>query len=341
LLVVGAAVVGRRILFRALFSVGYRLYVSPIGYRFAHLPLIMKKKKKPGHSIFGNQHVFEDHSLSVVPVSILDDNYCYLLIDKSTSFVVAIDPSDPFVVLDAVNSLKAQNSSIRLTHVLTTHRHFDHAGGNRILKEKIPQLEVIGGAGDDVLAATKHVVTGDRLLVGQLEVSVRQVPCHTKGHVLYLCGNLLFTGDTLFTGGCGKFFEGDAAQMFDNLIYQIGSLPSHTLIFPGHEYTVSNLEFAVFIDPDNVWCRNKLAWAQAQRSKGFGTIPSTLAEEKSYNPFLRVESETVRCRVFQLSPRKDRFPKSSIQQQPIHIAVLAELRRLKDDGIHIQTNPKK
>eukprot|EP00918_Siedleckia_nematoides_P047006 GHVU01102993.1.p3 GENE.GHVU01102993.1~~GHVU01102993.1.p3 ORF type:complete len:160 (-),score=33.05 GHVU01102993.1:788-1267(-) len=139
-----------------------------------------------------------------------------------------------------------------------------------------------------------------------LKLMAIHVPCHTKGHMMYFLhppsgGNpALFTGDTLFVGGCGKFFEGTAHDMCEALLHKVTHYPPQTRIYCGHEYAVTNLEFALTVEPDNEKTQEKLKWAKAQREKNLPTIPSTLEEELTYNPFLRVNERGLRNRLMAL-----------------------------------------
>ena len=151
---------------------------------------------------------------------LLSDNYAYLLIDRSSNVAAVVDPAEPQKVLDAARAAGAP----QLTHVLCTHNHWDHAGGNEKMRELVPGIEVVGGLGDDAAAVTREVAEGDRVHVGRLSVSVLSTPCHTAGHVCFYVESegrrAVFTGDTLFVGGCGRNFEGTAEQMHDCLINQ-------------------------------------------------------------------------------------------------------------------------
>lgn len=166
--------------------------------------------------------------------------------------------------------------------------------------QKISDLIVVGGD-NRIDGINKLVKDGDSFNVGSICVHVYFTPCHTKGHVLYFVKDnsppVLFTGDTLFIGGCGRFFEGTAEQMDYALNKVIKSLPLDTEIYCGHEYTVANLKFAKSIEPNNESVLKKLEWAQEQREKGLSTIPSTLKEELEYNPFMRVNEPDVKQRV--------------------------------------------
>jgi hydroxyacylglutathione hydrolase len=157
-----------------------------------------------------------------------------------------------------------------------------------------------------------------------LQIKVHFTPCHTRGHVLYEIldtdqpnkSHAIFTGDTLFIGGCGRFFEGTAQEMYHALIEVLGKMPQDTLIYCGHEYTEKNLEFAKTLEPNNEKLREKLAWVKQQRANQMPTIPSTIGEELTYNPFMRVNQKTIMDVVGQTDPvevmrevraRKDHF----------------------------------
>lgn len=218
----------------------------------------------------------------------LQDNYMYLIIDDKTKDAAIVDPVEPEKVLSVI-----EEENVNLQCVLTTHHHWDHAGGNKELVKALKGITVVGGD-DRVDALTKKVQNGDKFTIGNLEVGCLHTPCHTKGHICYTVGpsgqepEAVFTGDTLFVGGCGKFFEGDAQQMYSNLIEKLGALPDHCKVYCGHEYTVQNLKFAKLIEPENSDLEEKLAWAQGIRNDHQPTVPSTIGTEKLYNPFMRV-----------------------------------------------------
>lgn len=232
----------------------------------------------------------------------LQDNYMYLLIDKATNTAAIVDPVDPPTVLQAV-----QESNVNLTTVLTTHHHWDHAGGNEALVKQVPGLEVYG-ADDRIGALTKKVKHNNIINIGNLLIQCLFTPCHTKGHVCYFVTSpqegsqcVVFTGDTLFIAGCGKFFEGTADQMF-NAMTILGSLPDETKVYCGHEYTLPNLQFAAHVEPNNEEIVKKFAWAQQRREAGLPTVPSTIGEEKKYNPFMRVSERPIMRHANALAP---------------------------------------
>lgn len=252
------------------------------------------------HSAARKSAVVEQVNMKIELLPALSDNYMYLLVDTETKEAAVVDPVEPVKVLDAV-----RKQGVRLTTVLTTHHHWDHAGGNEKLTRLMPGLRVYGGD-DRVDALTKKVSHSHNFKIGSLNVKCLSTPCHTTGHICYFVTKegsdeppAIFTGDTLFVAGCGKFFEGTAEQMHRALIDILGRLPPETRVYCGHEYTVSNLKFARHVEPDNEVIKKKLAWAKEQCSNGEPTIPSTLADELTYNPFMRVKEKSVQDHVKQ------------------------------------------
>jgi hydroxyacylglutathione hydrolase len=253
----------------------------------------------------------------VVIVPVLMDNYAYLVIDEGTEEAGVVDPAEAEPILAA-----AARENVKLTAILNTHHHFDHTGGNRDLLERDPGLRVIGSRADGakIPGITEPVESGDRVRIGGLEGEVLFVPCHTRGHIAYLFGRALFSGDTLFAAGCGRFFEGSAAEMYHALTNVLGALPDETLVYCGHEYTETNLEFAKTLEPTNRAVRDKL-----ERVKALGprpSVPTTLGEERTYNPFLRTRSPELIAHVAARVPDVD-------GADPVR--VLAAVRALKDE----------
>nr|XP_014348240.1 PREDICTED: hydroxyacylglutathione hydrolase, mitochondrial isoform X2 [Latimeria chalumnae]XP_014348241.1 PREDICTED: hydroxyacylglutathione hydrolase, mitochondrial isoform X2 [Latimeria chalumnae] len=224
----------------------------------------------------------------------LTDNYMYLLIDEESKEAAIVDPVEPQKVVDAV-----KKHGVKLTTVLTTHHHWDHAGGNEKLVNLVSGLKVYGG--DSRIGALSQKVTHlSSFQIGSLSVKCLFTPCHTSGHICYFVTKpnrseppAVFTGDTLFVAGCGKFFEGTAEEMYKALIEILGRLPPETRVYCGHEYTINNLKFALHVEPGNEAIKQKLAWAKETYDNGFPTIPSTIAEEFTYNPFMRVREKSV------------------------------------------------
>ncbi|KAL5801283.1 hypothetical protein ACOSQ3_032915 [Xanthoceras sorbifolium] len=231
------------------------------------------------------------NKMKIFHIPCLEDNYSYLIIDEGTKEAAVVDPVEPEKVLEA-----AKRHGVDLKIILTTHHHWDHAGGNEKMKEMVPGIKVYGGSLDNVKGCTDKVESGDKFSLGaNVNILSLHTPCHTKGHISYYVTNkegedpAVFTGDTLFIAGCGKFFEGTAEQMYQSLCVTLGSLPKPTQVYCGHEYTVKNLQFALTVEPDNTKIQQKLLWAQQQRQAGLPTIPSTIEEEMETNPFIRVD----------------------------------------------------
>jgi hydroxyacylglutathione hydrolase len=220
--------------------------------------------------------------LTITPVPAFNDNYIWVLHDESRA--LAVDPGDAA----PLTAFLAQRG-LALEAILLTHHHDDHIGGVAALRRHDPALTVYGPPA----IATHAVTAGDRLTVLGTEFVVLAVPGHTLDHIAYFGDGELFCGDTLFGAGCGRVFEGTPEQMHASL-RQLAALPGTTRIYPAHEYTLSNLAFALAIEPDNDALRQRLAVDRASREAGRPTLPSTLAQEMATNPFLRVDSENVR-----------------------------------------------
>ncbi|CAL8111090.1 unnamed protein product [Orchesella dallaii] len=248
-----------------------------------------------GGKMHSEKCVVDFPNLRIVGIPALSDNFMYLVIDKNSMQAVVFDPVEPENVL---NEIRKQN--VTLSAILTTHHHWDHANGNAEMvssyKSEVPNATVEVYGGDDrIQALTKKIGQDDIINVGSMTFQCLFTPCHTSGHICYFLttqdSNIhkpaVFTGDTLFIGGCGRFFEGTAQQMYTALVEKLGVLPPETLVFCGHEYTVNNLKFGLHVEPQNSAMSEKLGWAQDQRSKRLPTIPSSIREEKEINPFMR------------------------------------------------------
>lgn len=256
--------------------------------------------------------------MRVVPVPQLSDNYAYLVIDPASGEAGVVDCAEAAPVLEA-----AAREGAALVAILATHHHFDHVGGNADLLAARPGLRVYGSAADAprIPGITDPVADGDELRIGGLRARVILIPAHTSGHVAYYFPDhaTVFTGDTLFAGGCGRLFEGDAAQMMASLA-KLACLPDETRVYCGHEYTEKNLRFARELEPGNAALAAKLDEVVAQRARQEPTVPSTIASEKATNPFLRVDSPELR--------RSVRARAGAVADDPV--AVFAAVRALKD-----------
>lgn len=246
--------------------------------------------------------------LEIITIACLEDNYTYLV--RSGECCAVIDPAAAEPV-DA--ALKARGW--HLTHILNTHHHWDHSGGNRELKAAYG-AEVVGPEKDRtrIPAIDTGVDEEHGWQFGDMPVQVLEVPAHTRGAVAYVFGNAVFTGDTLFVMGCGRLFEGTAEMMLHSL-RKIANLPDDSEIYCGHDYTRTNARFALTIEPGNAALVERAAAMEAAAA-GTPTVPSTIALEKATNPFLRTHSAEIRAAIGMVHADDG--------------AVFAEIRRRKD-----------
>lgn len=249
----------------------------------------------------GTRPSYESVSLSenveVFIRPVRSDNFSYLIWEKSANVCAVVDPFSPRGLVDLAKSLGAP-----ITTSLTTHRHDDHSGGNLELATLVPGVEIVGSTYENVPGATLQMSDGETLTLrgGSLTFKALHTPCHTNGHLCFVTETdtpAVFSGDTLFVGGCGRFFEGDGKAMEHSLNKVLASLPDNCLVLCGHEYTVSNLRFAAAIDGNNEAVKRKLEWASGQIASNLHTIPSTIGEEKTYNPFMRTSDRTMKLDV--------------------------------------------
>lgn len=228
--------------------------------------------------------LMSDTPITAIPA--FTDNYLWLL--ESGDEAVVVDPGDAQPVLRAVSARKLQLSAI-----LITHWHADHIGGLAELKARfdVPVHGPRAEAGK-IPGLTHLLDDGDRVTVLGREFQVMRVPGHTLGHIAYYSGDVLFCGDTLFSAGCGRLFEGTPAQMHTSLA-RLAALPGETRMYCAHEYTVSNLAFARAVEPNNPDIELRLAEVHALRARGEPSLPSTIARERAFNPFLRSTEPSV------------------------------------------------
>lgn len=226
-------------------------------------------------------------ALEVVRIPVLSDNYIWLVHEPTSGATIVVDPAVAAPVL-----AEAEARGWRITDIWNTHWHPDHTGGNAEIKaatgctitgpsaeaERIPTLDVL-------------VTGGDVVRIGAVEAAVIDVPAHTAGHIAFHFASeeAAFVGDTLFAMGCGRLFEGTAAQMFDNMA-KLAALPDATTVYCAHEYTQSNGRYALVAEPDNAALVTRMAQVDAMRLRGEATVPTTIALEKATNPFMRASS---------------------------------------------------
>ena len=233
------------------------------------------------------------------------DNYIFLLQEGARAAVV--DPTEARPVLNKLEELGAE-----LTAIFNTHHHGDHVGGNRQLLAKFPNAMVYASAADRdrIPGQTAFLHEGDTVTFGGHIGQVFFVPGHTRGHIAYYFPPLatdepgeLFCGDTLFAGGCGRLFEGTPAQMVDSLS-KLRQLPDNTRVWCAHEYTLSNLKFAVTVDSQNLDLQDRYRHVQAARQRQEATVPSLLGIEKKTNPFLRWDQPALQATAKQKEPAR-------------------------------------
>ncbi|HYA66561.1 MAG TPA: hydroxyacylglutathione hydrolase [Burkholderiaceae bacterium] len=227
------------------------------------------------------------HEIQISPIAAFRDNYIWLL--ERGDHAVVVDPGDA----EPVQRILDQGSR-KLEAILLTHHHPDHVGGvAELAAAHVPQ--VFGPATSPFAGINVRLRQGDRVRVLGVEFSVLEVPGHTLDHIAYWCPELevLFCGDTLFACGCGRLFEGTAAQMFDSL-NKLARLPDRTRVYCAHEYTTANIRFALAVEPENPDLVQRSVDCANARNRGEPTVPSTLELEKATNPFLRCAQTTVR-----------------------------------------------
>lgn len=239
--------------------------------------------------------------MRVQPIACLSDNYAYLLVCPETKEAAIVDVSEAEPVLRALGEGGAREQA-NVVAILSTHHHHDHVGGNDEVKTKLGVARVYGSAHDKgrIPGQTDALVDGDTFTIGKLSVRALHVPGHTLGAVAYVVTGApgedpaVFTGDTLFVGGCGRLFEGDPPMMHASLS-KLAALDPRTRVYCGHEYTESNLRFAAHVEPSSGAIAEARAKAAEARKEGRPTVPGTIASELATNPFLRVRSKEIRA----------------------------------------------
>jgi len=249
--------------------------------------------------------------LKIELIPCLKDNYAYLVRDENAGLCAVVDPSEPGPVQRAL-----QAHGWRLTHILNTHHHWDHTGGNPALKEAYG-AEVVGPGKDRerIPAIDVGVDESTNWRFGQRDVRVLEIPAHTRAHIAFVVDGVAFTGDTLFAMGCGRLFEG-TPQMMWSAFSKLMALPDATRVYCGHEYTLNNGRFALTLEPRNEKLQQRMRDVEAARARNAPTIPSTIGLEKQTNPFMRPDSKEIR-QTLGLSDATD-------------VEVFAEMRKRKD-----------
>ena len=245
-------------------------------------------------------------TLQIKPLQIkmfpcLSDNYGFLVHDSASGQTACIDTPDGTEIMR-----QADIEGWTLTHILNTHHHFDHTGGNQMMKDALG-LTVIGPRAEaaKIPAIDIAVGEGDVVTIGAFSAAVLDTPAHTLGHIAYHFASegAIFVGDTLFALGCGRLFEGTPEQMFDAM-EKFGTLLDETRVYCAHEYTLSNAAFALTVEPDNVDLQAYVKTAKALRAKGLPTVPTTIGAERAANPFMRAKTA---ARLGEIRAAKDNF----------------------------------
>ncbi|MES9826121.1 MAG: hydroxyacylglutathione hydrolase [Candidatus Thiodiazotropha endolucinida] len=227
--------------------------------------------------------------IEITGVDAFDDNYIWMVKNPASSRAIAVDPGDETPVLAWL-----QQHDCNLSAILITHHHYDHVGGIAELREAYPEVEVYGPANESIRGVTHPLKEGDRPQIAGLDAGfqVLEVPGHTLGHIAYFGEGALFCGDTLFAAGCGRVFSGTFEQLSDSL-QRIAALPGDTRLYCAHEYTLANLGFAEWVEPENSDLARRIRREREKRESGIPTVPSLLSEELLTNPFLRTGEQSV------------------------------------------------
>ena len=257
--------------------------------------------------------------LDIITLPAFNDNYIWLIHKSNSQYCTVVDPGDATPVLNYL-----QQHSLKLEAILITHHHHDHIGGIDELVSKT-SAKVYSPANEDIGDTDYRLHEDDSVYLEKSDIhfSILDVPGHTLGHIAYLIPlgsqNAIFCGDTLFAGGCGRLFEGSAKQMHQSLS-KLAALADNTLIYCAHEYTLSNLNFALAVEPDNQQLIQRINKTKTDREVGLSTVPSLLSLEKQTNPFLRCHQNAV----------KEAAIKRSNIAMPTEIETFATIRQWKD-----------
>lgn len=237
--------------------------------------------------------------MHITPLNAFEDNYIWVLSVSDSPWCILVDPGDATVV-----SSYLQQTGKKPLAILITHHHKDHTGGVAQLKQLWPNLRVIGPEAEQARIPWLTEAVSDNTLLHFPEINwqcrVIAVPGHTAGHIAFYSAPVLFCGDTLFSAGCGRLFEGTAVQMYQSL-QRLAALPDETQIYCTHEYTLANLRFALTIEPDNSDLLNYQQQCMVRRLSEQPTLPTSIALEKKINPFLRCENTHLQQRYHQVS----------------------------------------
>lgn len=267
-----------------------------------------------------------NQALTISGIKAFTDNYIWCVADKRNAMVV--DPGDASPVISYLTM-----NQLSLTDILITHHHWDHVGGLDELKKAYPDVKIHGPNNPKIHQIEDILREGDRVELTHFDLSfdILQTPGHTLDHIVYSNHELIFCGDTLFSGGCGRMFEGTPEVFYESL-QKLASLPASLKVYCTHEYTLANLNFALSVEPNNSSLKQYFHWVKTQRESDLCTLPSTIARELAINPFLRCHSDDIRNNMNDVELELNREASSSmINPRKEEILTFAALRKLKDN----------
>ncbi len=267
----------------------------------------------------------QNETLTISGIRAFADNYIWCVNDRNHAMVV--DPGDAAPVIKYIEQRK-----LTLTDILITHHHWDHVGGLDELIKAYPKVRVFGPNNPKIHQIEYSLAEGERVELPYFDLSfdVLQTPGHTLDHIVYKNNELIFCGDTLFSGGCGRMFEGTPEVFYESL-QKLAKLPPNLKVYCTHEYTLANLKFALSVEPSNSTLKQYFNWAKDQRAEDLCTLPSTIEQELAINPFLRCHIDDIRDNVNVEHELNSEGSHSMIEQKNKEILTFADLRRLKDN----------
>lgn len=227
------------------------------------------------------------NSTKIVPIRAFKDNYIWTIVDEKNNTCCVVDPGDAIPV-----SKFLKENNLTLSGILLTHHHADHSGGVKKLLSQFAGIPVYGSHLSKIEAVNKHVKEGDVIDCMNMQFKVMEIPGHTLDHIAFYNDEILFCGDTVFSAGCGKVFEGTTEQMYQSL-QKILNLSEKIKMYCGHEYTMANLMFAQEVEPNNSEIKSKITSIQENADANVPTLPSTILAETRINPFFRCDEPDV------------------------------------------------
>lgn len=250
----------------------------------------------------------------ITPIKAFTDNYIWAL--HNDSHAVIVDPGDAEPVLAFLTE-----HNLTLSAILITHHHWDHTNGIEALINAYPNIDVFGPNNPQIKGITTHLAENDSFVVANLSVefSIIETPGHTLDHIVYVAKDFIFCGDTLFSAGCGRMFEG-TPELFHQSLSKLSALPAHTKVYCTHEYTQANVNFALSVDKNNENLKNYAIWVAQQRAQSKITLPSSIKREREINPFLRCLDNSIQLNI---QTNDNHNTQSTVER-------FAILRKLKD-----------